>query len=228
VRNTHAVEAGKTRIRPAAVPWALLLARPPLRGNRARAGPTASRFAANDRVQAEACGARRWLLLSRRSGSLNHTAALRTEQSPRWRGRIRRNPAAPGVPPGRVLSRSSCSRPDDPYGDDARVRSGSPTAGADLRFARAAGDVGTFEINGKDAPSVRMRHRHRPPTDPHERFLRKRSSESGPQLEPLACAIAQNRASRATCRYHASGLSASVPRSGSGAGHAADWLVRAL
>jgi hypothetical protein len=31
------------------------------------------------------------LPLGRRSGSLNHTAALRTEQSPRWRGRIRRD-----------------------------------------------------------------------------------------------------------------------------------------
>ena len=50
--------------------------------------------------------------------------------------------------------------------------------------------------NGKDAPSVRMRHRHRPPTGPHERFLRKRSSESGWQLEPPACAIAQLRARR--------------------------------
>jgi hypothetical protein len=81
-------------------------------------------------------------------------------------------------------SRSDC------LGDDGRVRSGSSTAGADLRFARPVGAIGTCEINGKDAPSVRMRHRHRPPTGPHERFLRKRSSESGRQLEPPACAIA--------------------------------------
>ena len=54
--------------------------------------------------------------------------------------------------------------------------------------------------NGKDAPSVRMRHRHRPPTGPHERFLRKRSSESGWQLEPPACAIAQDGASGAARR----------------------------
>jgi hypothetical protein len=31
-------------------------------------------------------------------------------------------------------------------GDDPRVRSRSPTAGADLRFARPAGDVATFDI----------------------------------------------------------------------------------
>jgi hypothetical protein len=57
-----------------------------------------------------------------------------------------------------------------------------------LRSAR------TTEFNGKDAPSVRMRHRHRPPTGPDERFLRKRSSESGRQLAPLACGIAHQRA----------------------------------
>jgi hypothetical protein len=44
----------------------------------------------------------------------------------------------------------------DCFGDDARVRSGSSTAGADLRFARPVGAIGTCEINGKDAPSVRM------------------------------------------------------------------------
>jgi hypothetical protein len=81
-------------------------------------------------------------------------------------------------------SRSDC------FGDDARVRSGSSTDGDDLRFARPVGAIGTCEINGKDAPSVRMRHRHRPPTGPHERFLRKRSSESGRHLEPPAWAIA--------------------------------------
>jgi hypothetical protein len=64
----------------------------------------------------------------------------------------------------------------------------------------------TFEINGKDAPSVRMRHRHRPPTGPHERFLRKRSSESGRQLEPLACPIAQSRASGSDVRTNAFSL----------------------
>ena len=57
------------------------------------------------------------------------------------------------------------------------------------------GFLQALATNGKDAPSVRMRHRHLPPTGPHERFLRKRSSESGRQLEPPACAIAQSRAS---------------------------------
>jgi len=34
------------------------------------------------------------------------------------------------------------------------VRSPSPTAGADYRFARSAGDVGTCEINGKHKPEA--------------------------------------------------------------------------
>jgi len=49
-------------------------------------------------------------------------------------------------------------------GDDARVRSRSPTAGADLRFARPAGYVATFEINGSRSSAVRVsseRHRRR-------------------------------------------------------------------
>ena len=44
--------------------------------------------------------------------------------------------------PRRLASRDS-------VGDDARVRGGSPTAGADLRFARPVGDVRTCEINGQ-------------------------------------------------------------------------------
>jgi hypothetical protein len=44
------------------------------------------------------------------------------------------------------LSRRVASR--DRVGDDARVRSGSSTAGADLRFARPVGAIGTCEING--------------------------------------------------------------------------------
>jgi hypothetical protein len=39
-------------------------------------------------------------------------------------------------------------------GDDARVRSGSSAAGADLRFARPVGAIGTCEINGKHAPAA--------------------------------------------------------------------------
>jgi hypothetical protein len=42
----------------------------------------------------------------------------------------------------------------DRIGDDARVRSRSPTAGADLRFARPAGDVATFDINGMRCSDV--------------------------------------------------------------------------
>jgi hypothetical protein len=44
--------------------------------------------------------------------------------------------------------------PHERYGDDARVRSRSPTTGADLRFARPASDVATFEINGKHASVI--------------------------------------------------------------------------
>ena len=64
----------------------------------------------------------------------------------------------------------------------------------DARFAHSTGLRGTLAFNGKDAPSVRTRHRHRPPTGPDERFLRKRSSESGRQLVPLACASAHEQA----------------------------------
>jgi hypothetical protein len=51
-----------------------------LRGNQACAGSPVSRSAANDRVEAELCDARRWLPLSRRWGSLGEAAALGRRQ----------------------------------------------------------------------------------------------------------------------------------------------------
>jgi len=85
------------------------------------------------------------------------------------------------------------------------------------------GFLQALATNGKDAPSVRMRHRHRPPTGPHERFLRKRSSESGRQLEPLACAIARQRAPAPTSGAAGTGLS--IPSQGCAAAGEAGGLL---
>jgi hypothetical protein len=49
----------------------------------------------------------------------------------------------------------SSSGPHDGVGDEARVRSGSSTPGADLRFARPVGAIGTCEINGRERPAQR-------------------------------------------------------------------------
>ena len=54
------------------------------RGNQACAGPPVSRSAANDRVEAEPCDARRWLPLGRCTGTLAETAAIRALQVPPW------------------------------------------------------------------------------------------------------------------------------------------------
>jgi hypothetical protein len=51
----------------------------------------------------------------------------------------------------------------DRVGDDARVRSRSPVAGADLRFAWSVGALGTFEINGKRSSGELAQPRHRGP-----------------------------------------------------------------
>jgi hypothetical protein len=48
---------------------------PAARGNRARVRPGASRSPANDRVEAELCGAQRWLPLRRRTDAEHITAA---------------------------------------------------------------------------------------------------------------------------------------------------------
>ena len=77
---------------------------------------------------------------------------------------IRPRPARPAAPVPGSLSYSRRRSGGDRKGDDARVRSRSPTAGADLRFARPAGDVATFDINGSRSSAVRVsseRHRRR-------------------------------------------------------------------
>jgi hypothetical protein len=80
------------------------------------------------------------------------SATLRSSRSSSARAAARyriRPVASVGVPRyARLLSSRAGAAPDDCKGDDAGVRSRSPTTGADLRFARPAGDVATFEING--------------------------------------------------------------------------------
>jgi hypothetical protein len=99
-----------------------------------------------------------------RCGRTIAPARIRSSRHPGRGDRSRRERIAPRRPPGRSLSFSRDRASDDRKGDDARVRSRSPTAGADLRFARPAGAVATFEINGSRSSAPRVsseRHRRR-------------------------------------------------------------------
>jgi hypothetical protein len=153
---------------------------------------------------------RLWQLGSR--GSLAADLRRSCIPLPERASRRRRRPAGRRHEPGRMERLQSAARRQAPVRSAAAcsrsLSSRNPLAPglciathpsvrlaeAGARFRHVGGLRRTLEINGKDAPSVRMRHRHRPPTGPHERFLRKRSSESGRQLEPLACGIAQSEA----------------------------------